>query len=156
MWTKNIRVIEKNIGKPAAPTYLKTAINDLREGKTVVDGCPVQYIREMQPDGMDLLLGDVSATRNCWLEVEDEGLRVKMTKENSEKPAGDPSIVWTMGGVPKAQLNSAILYVTRAGRLPSAQPPRKGHHVRSGRYNDQQVDDSSDERPQNPRGGNRR
>lgn len=44
-------------------------LKDLREGKAVVDGCPVQYIREMQPDGTDMLLGDVLVSRNGWLEV---------------------------------------------------------------------------------------
>jgi RimJ/RimL family protein N-acetyltransferase len=80
-------------------------LEHLREGGTVVDGCPVQYIREIQPDGTDLLLGDVSASRNEWLEVEDQGLRTKMAKENLEKPVGDRSIVWTIGGVLKAQSN---------------------------------------------------
>ncbi|KAF9650299.1 hypothetical protein BDM02DRAFT_3093385 [Thelephora ganbajun] len=72
-------------------------LEDLREGKTVVDGCPVQYIREVQPDGTDLLLGDLSVTRNGWMEVSDKELREKMTKENLEKPIGDPTIVWTIG-----------------------------------------------------------
>jgi RimJ/RimL family protein N-acetyltransferase len=80
-------------------------LEHLREGGTVVGGCPVQYIREIQPDGTDLLLGDVSVSRNEWPEVEDQELRTKMVKENLEKPVGDHSIVWTIGGVPKAQSN---------------------------------------------------
>lgn len=74
----------------------------LREGETVVDGFPVQYIREMQSDGSELLLGDVSVARQGWLTVSDEGVRAKMTKENSERPVGDPGIVWTIGGVSKS------------------------------------------------------
>lgn len=76
-------------------------LEDLRQGRTVVDGCPVQHIREVQPDGTELFLGDLSVFRNGWLEVEDKDLREKMTKENLEKPVGDPSIVWTIGGVSK-------------------------------------------------------
>jgi len=76
-------------------------LNDLREGKAVVDGCPVQYIREAQSDGTEMFLGDISVTRNGWLEVEDEDLRAKMTEENLEKSVGDPSIVWTIGGALK-------------------------------------------------------
>jgi len=72
-------------------------LKDLREGETVVDGCPVQYIREVQPDGTDLFLGDVFARRHGWIEVEDEELRAKMAKENLEKPIGDAGIVWTIG-----------------------------------------------------------
>jgi len=77
-------------------------LEDLRGGKTVVDGCPVQHIREVQPDGTDLFLGDLSVTRNGWLEVTDRVLREKMTKENLEKPVGDPSIVWTLGGMSRS------------------------------------------------------
>jgi len=79
-------------------------LEDLREGKAVVDGCPVQHIREVRSDGTDSFLGDLSVRRNDWLEVEDEELREKMTKENSERPVGDPSIVWTLGGM----LQSAV------------------------------------------------
>lgn len=73
-------------------------LEDLREGKVVVNGCPVQHIREVQPDGTELFLGDVSVSRNRWLEIEDEDLRTRMTKENMERPVGDPGIVWTIGG----------------------------------------------------------
>ena len=74
----------------------------LREDEAVVDGCPVQYIREMQPDGTDLLLGDISVSRYRWLEVENEEVRSEMVRENSRKPAGDHTIVWTIGGVSQA------------------------------------------------------
>jgi len=79
-------------------------LEDLREGRTVVDGCPVQHIREVRSDGTDLFLGDLSVRRNDWLELEDEELREKMMKVNSERPVGDPSIVWTLGGT----LQSAV------------------------------------------------
>ena len=94
-----------------AEEWLKTVkdksnkvLEDLREGKTVVDGCPVQHIREVRSDGTDLFLGDLSVKRNSWLEVADKELRERMAKENTEKPVGDPGIVWTLGGV----LQSAV------------------------------------------------
>lgn len=90
----------------AVKNRMDKILEDLREGKTIVDGCPVQYIREVQPDGTELFLGDVSVTRSGWPEVIDEDLREKLTKENLEKPVGDPSIVWTMGGA----LRNAVEY----------------------------------------------
>jgi len=84
-------------------------LEDLREGKMVVDGCPVQHIREVQPDRTELYLGDLSVSRNGWLEVEDKDLRARMTDENLEKPVGDPSIVWTIGGALNCGRACAIL-----------------------------------------------
>lgn len=95
----------------------------LREGEAVVNGCPVQYIRDVQPDGTQLLIGDVSVLRQRWLRVSDEGLRAKMVKENCEKPVGDRSVVWTISGVSEAQPNGynfAMIF----RRLPPAQPSR--------------------------------
>ena len=105
------RVYKNLIGPPLpyhphhAEEWLKKTKNesdkileDLREGKTMVDGCPVQHIREVRPDGTDLFLGDLSVSRNGWPEVTDKELREKMTKENSERPVGDLGIVWTLGG----------------------------------------------------------
>ena len=110
--------VYKNLPGPPFPYHLHHAeewlrtikersdkvLEDLRAGKTVVDGCPVQHIREVQSDGTDLFLGDLLVRRNDWIEVEDKELREKMTKENSERPVGDPSIVWTLGGM----LQSAV------------------------------------------------
>ena len=79
----------------------------LREGESVVDGCSIQYIRETQHDGTDLLLGDISVVRNGWIEVSDEEQRARLAKENLGKPVGDHSIVWTMGGA----LQSAVKHV---------------------------------------------
>ena len=50
-------------------TKSEKILDNLHTGKTVVDGCPVQYIREVQPDGTELFLGDVSVARKGWLEV---------------------------------------------------------------------------------------
>lgn len=88
-------------------------LEDLHEGKTVVDGCPVHHIREVQPDGTELFLGDVSVTRGGWLSVNDytnEELLAVMVKENLEKPVGDPGIVWTIGGVSQRAVGCAVLH----------------------------------------------
>lgn len=124
-------------------------LKSLRKGETVVDGSPAQYIREIQPDGTESLLGDVSVTRHGWLAISDEEQRVKMAKENSEKPVGDPNIVWTIGGVSKPQ-SGGYRFVMTFRRLSPAQPPRQGDYVRSSLRGDQPVDGSAHERPQNP------
>ena len=77
-------------------------LEDLRKGKTVVDGCPVHHIQEVQPDGTELFLGDVSVRRGGWLNIDNyanETLLAEMTKENMERPVGDPGIVWAIGGL---------------------------------------------------------
>ena len=83
-------------------------LEDLRKGMTVVDGCPVQHIREVQSDGTELFLGDLTVSRCRWSEVEDEDLRAKMAKENGEKPVGDPAIVWSIGGASKRSRTCAV------------------------------------------------
>ena len=85
----------------------------LRGGGSMVDGCPVQYIREIQPDGTNLLLGDVSVARNGWIEVRDEGQRARLAKENLGKPVGDHSIVWTMGGASQSTVKHVPLKFRR-------------------------------------------
>lgn len=83
----------------AAKKKSDKVLENLRKGKVVVDGCPVRHLREMQPNGTELFLEDLSVGRHRWFEVADEDLRERVTKEGSEKPVGDPGIVWTLGGV---------------------------------------------------------
>ena len=158
------RVYKNLIGPPLpyhphhAEEWLKKTKNesdkileDLREGKTMVDGCPVQHIREVRPDGTDLFLGDLSVSRNGWPEVTDEELRENMTKENLDKPVGDPSIVWTLGGMLQSTAEH-LQPVLTFHRLSPAQPSRQRDHVRSHRYSNQPMDGTPLERSQDPRG----
>jgi RimJ/RimL family protein N-acetyltransferase len=68
-------------------------LNALGRGEKYVDGCPVRAIREVQEDGSQILIGDIQVGREAneapWL-TEDE-------KNNDSKPAGDPTIVWSLG-----------------------------------------------------------
>lgn len=58
-----------------------------------VDGCPVHSIREMQEDGTDVYIGDITIRRedpaNAWARAE---------KDNLSKAVGDPTILWSIGG----------------------------------------------------------
>ena len=94
------------------------SLEDLREGKTVVDGCPVQYVREARTDGTGLFLGSVSVTRNGRREM-DGGGRGK----GSQRRVDDGRRI-------KAQPTMRHIGVTFR-RLFSAQPPRQGDNVRS-------------------------
>ena len=65
----------------------------------LVGGCPVRHIREVLPDGTDIYLGDIGINRAQMEEVLDLDERKKAVAANNEKAVGDPSIVWTFGGM---------------------------------------------------------
>lgn len=64
----------------------------IRRGDKYVDGCPLRAIREVQEDGSQVLIGDLSVDRRAddvsWL-AEDE-------KDNGTKSSGDPTIAWSI------------------------------------------------------------
>jgi len=60
-------------------------------------GSPVRSIREVQPDGTQLFIGDIGIQRNSFIEIEDEEERAKLVEENNAKPVGDPTIQWCFG-----------------------------------------------------------
>lgn len=83
-------------------------MDELREGANdepepgklkLVSGCPVNILRELQPDGTEVYLGDISFTRCRWSEVKDDVLREGLVQENEARKAGDPAIVWELGGM---------------------------------------------------------
>lgn len=57
---------------------------------------PVQFLREVLPDGTDVFVGNVVLWRSRYKEVEDLTVRAKLASENVGKPVGDPSIEWTI------------------------------------------------------------
>lgn len=65
----------------------------------VVGGCPVRHIREVLPDGTDIYLGDIGISRAQMEEVLDPDERKRAVEANNRKAVGDPSIVWTFGGM---------------------------------------------------------
>ncbi len=68
------------------------------EPPVAVDSCPVRIIREVHEDGTDVLLGDVMFVRERWPDVLDKEAKDALAKPNSERPAGDPEIIWCIGG----------------------------------------------------------
>jgi hypothetical protein len=71
-----------------------------------VPRCPVNFIREVQPDGSDVLIGDINV-RRCIdplimapSEITDWTLKGMQSwvDANEQRPAGDPDIVWTLAG----------------------------------------------------------
>lgn len=62
----------------------------------VASRCPVQTIREVQSDGTEVFIGDISFIRHAFPEIQDEE-HLQRRAENEEKEKGDSSIVWTFG-----------------------------------------------------------
>lgn len=66
---------------------------EIDAGNQYINGPPIRSIREVQEDGTDVLIGDIDLKRElpdvAWAEKEDA--------DNLLKPAGDPTIVWTIG-----------------------------------------------------------
>ncbi|KZP23746.1 hypothetical protein FIBSPDRAFT_910082 [Athelia psychrophila] len=62
--------------------------------------CPVTCIREVQPDGSDVYIGDCRMHRcqfdNLAVDGREEE-RARKIEANNAKPLGDPSIVWSIG-----------------------------------------------------------
>lgn len=75
-------------------TRADAVFSELLSGNEFVGGCPVRTIREVQDDGTETFLGDVSIDREDpdapWVHESDA--------ENSTKLAGDPTIIWSIGG----------------------------------------------------------
>ena len=68
----------------------------------IVGGCPVRILREVQPDGTELYLGDLGVSR-CGFPHGREGAdRERLSAENDAREVGDESIVWCLGGMPSS------------------------------------------------------
>jgi hypothetical protein len=66
---------------------------------SLVDGCPVRSILEENDDGSYTFLGDCGIGRSTFDEVIDVEERTRLVQENNARPAGDPDIIWSMGGM---------------------------------------------------------
>ena len=66
--------------------------------KKLVGACPVRYIREIQEDGTDILLGDIHVDRCGYPDVLDQEAKARLVRENEAREAGDSEIVWCIGG----------------------------------------------------------
>lgn len=70
-----------------------------KEVGAIMGACPVRILREVQPDGTELFLGDVAVIRHQWPELDDEIQREILKAENLSRDVGDPEIVWSFGGM---------------------------------------------------------
>jgi hypothetical protein len=69
------------------------------DGRTAfIADCPLRSIREEGYDGGDILLGDCVIRRHGFLEVADVEERTRRLSENDQRIAGDPNIIWQIGG----------------------------------------------------------
>ncbi|KAF7358969.1 N-acetyltransferase domain-containing protein [Mycena sanguinolenta] len=59
----------------------------------ITQNCPVRSIRELQPDGTDVYIGNIAFKRCTWPEVQGSE-RDRLMAENNAKPTGDPKIIW--------------------------------------------------------------
>ena len=109
----------------------------------LVGGCPVRHIREVLPDGTDIYLGDIGINRAQMEEVLDPDERKKAVEANNNKAVGDPSIVWTFGGMDNAGLARWGM-LTDCDRLPCADAPWTGHYECGDGDNTEQVGGSAD------------
>src|SRR4051812_22140746 len=81
----------------------------------IVAQCPVKFLREVQADGSDILIGEVSFMRcprgelmgadGRVLDKPDWENKVERERENSKLPVGDHNIIWSMGGNPSTLFN---------------------------------------------------
>jgi RimJ/RimL family protein N-acetyltransferase len=114
----NEPVVNQWITGPPQPYYLEHAESWLSEAKSrtddvlakleesrnetilrVTEHCPVRSIREVADDGSDVYLGDVGFERCRWLEIQDTEERKRKVDENQAKVLGEPTIVWSIGGL---------------------------------------------------------
>ncbi|RPD55857.1 hypothetical protein L227DRAFT_295215 [Lentinus tigrinus ALCF2SS1-6] len=63
----------------------------------LVNESPVRTIREIQEDGSELFLGDITIVRERWPDVEDQEAKQALANANAKRELGDPEIVWCFG-----------------------------------------------------------
>lgn len=85
---------------------LREAQAQSKQGMVTVDGCPVEWIREVQPNGSAVLIGGIFCGR-CELgeflgpqgpKVMEMEQREELREDNLSLETGDPDIVWTIKG----------------------------------------------------------
>lgn len=72
------------------------------ENLNIVDDCIVSAIRQVNEDGTDVMLGDITFSRCPWMELAGPTgvnweLKDQLQKENNSRVPGDPDILWTVG-----------------------------------------------------------
>ncbi|KAF9502264.1 hypothetical protein BDN71DRAFT_1437798 [Pleurotus eryngii] len=96
----------------------------------VVDGCPFSSLREISDDGTDTFIGSVTLDRWGYPLITDVEKKPQLVKENFQRAAGDPDIMWTIGGVPRCILWRPNKPDGAQCRLPGTESPWPGDHDR--------------------------
>jgi hypothetical protein len=88
----------------------------------IVGGCPVRSVLEENDDGSYTYLGDCGFVRHTFDDITDVEERTRLLQENNARPAGDPSTIWSIGG---------MCSQTRLTRGPIIGPSQtiSGHHI---------------------------
>lgn len=128
-------------------------INEIssKDPGAIVGGCPVRTLREVQPDGTELFLGDIAVRRHDWAELDDERERTALKEENMARDVGDPNILWAFGGMWYLRCDAKPL--DKQFRLCSGKSSGTRHNVSGHRCINQRVADTPYECPQNARVG---
>ncbi|KAH8099283.1 hypothetical protein BXZ70DRAFT_289672 [Cristinia sonorae] len=96
--------------KPPCDEILKHFDTEL-EQPTWMEVCPVRTLREVRPDGTDIMLGDIGIDRCGFPDVQDLEERERLSRENMARPTGDPEIVWCIGGkCPQSACNDDLTH----------------------------------------------
>jgi hypothetical protein len=90
---KEMRGLNSNIRSPSS---------------SLVSGCPFRILREVQPDGTDVFLGDVSLFRQNFSHLPSPEKEMLAAKNNA-KDIGDPTICWSFGG--KLKTERCLLWI---------------------------------------------
>ena len=77
---------------------VKASVEEPEAAPKIVSTCPVRVIREQKEDGSDVPLGDCGFVRCNFDEIVDVDEKRKQSEENRARPAGDPRIIWQIGG----------------------------------------------------------
>lgn len=64
----------------------------------ILSKSPVQSLREVKESGEEVFIGDVSIRRSNYFHIRDAEEAKQLEKANSERPVGDPEIIWFFGG----------------------------------------------------------
>jgi len=83
--------------KPRSDEVMSELLSFGGDHTKLVDGCPVNSIRDVKEDGSDVFIGDITVFRDRYFHIEDAEEKAGLIAENNARPLGDPELVWTFG-----------------------------------------------------------
>ncbi|CDO75485.1 hypothetical protein BN946_scf184935.g21 [Trametes cinnabarina] len=82
----------------AAREVLDQANEQYGDAPPITVSCwPIRSLREVQEDGSEVFLGDITFVRERWPDLEDKQAKESLAQANAAKEDGDPSIIWCIG-----------------------------------------------------------